>query len=115
MIVEMARLTADEKEQVGRIIERVRKLAKSGNPVYTCNMGDLEMDLRAVHAHTPIDFAALEMMDAFEFAHDISGIDAHIDRLTGALRNCFVPRCAVREVWPSLPTSRLPHGAQASS
>jgi hypothetical protein len=51
------------------------------------------MDLTAVHANgTPLDLARLAQADAGNFAHDIIGIARHLDRTTGQLRDCFVPR-----------------------
>lgn len=52
------------------------------------------MNLVACHANgTPLDFERLARFDAFNFAHDVFGIDRHIDRDTGKLSNCFLPRC----------------------
>lgn len=55
----------------------------------------LAMDLEATHANgCRMDFARLLGADAFNFAHDVAGIRRHIDRRTGRLRDCFVPRFA---------------------
>jgi hypothetical protein len=63
---------------------------------------NLRMDLTATHANgCPMDFAKLLATDNFTFGHDISGIDRHIDRSSGKLLNCFLPRCAKREPWPA--------------
>jgi hypothetical protein len=55
-----------------------------------------EMNLCAVVAQgCPIDFARMLDNNArgnFDFAHDLFGIDRHIDRSTGRLSGCFVPR-----------------------
>lgn len=56
------------------------------------------MDLSACHANgCPLDFKRLLAFPDFDFAHDIFGINQRIDRETGQLRNCFVPRCAKPE------------------
>ncbi|WP_156397337.1 MULTISPECIES: DUF6874 family protein [unclassified Sphingomonas] len=56
------------------------------------------MDLVATHANgNPMDFAKLLAADDFTFAHDIGGIDRHIDRRTGKLLGHFLPRCSKRE------------------
>jgi hypothetical protein len=56
---------------------------------------DAEMDLSATHCNgMPLDLDKLASFDEFNFAHDIFGIRRHLDRETGALQNCFVPRCA---------------------
>jgi hypothetical protein len=56
---------------------------------------DLEMDLLATHANgCPLDFEKLLAFNEFNFAHDVVGIQRHLDRDTGELLHCFVPRCA---------------------
>lgn len=56
---------------------------------------DLEMDIEAVHANgTPLRLAELLGADAFNFAHDVVGIQNRIDRNTGKLRDHFLPRYA---------------------
>jgi hypothetical protein len=52
------------------------------------------MDLTACHANgMPLDLEKLAGADDFNFAHDVFGIRRHLDRDTGTLQNCFVPRC----------------------
>lgn len=56
---------------------------------------NLTMDLTACHANgCPLDFRKLLDFDDFNFAHDVGGISRHIDRSTGALGGCFLPRSA---------------------
>ncbi len=58
----------------------------------------LEMDIIATHTNgCPLDLQKLLNADAFNFAHDIVGINNHIDRETGELKNCFLPRCSKPE------------------
>jgi hypothetical protein len=52
------------------------------------------MDLSAVMNSCPIDLAALLAADDANFAHDVFGIRRHIDRETGELGDCFLPRFA---------------------
>ena len=57
----------------------------------------LHMDLTACHANgCPIDWDKLNAATDTTFAHDISGIQRHINRKTGKLENCFLPRCAAK-------------------
>ncbi|MGT0250725.1 hypothetical protein ACJ51O_34340 [Burkholderia pyrrocinia] len=59
---------------------------------------DLHMDLRACHANgCPIDWERLNATDDFTPAHDVGGIRGHINRRTGRIEDCFLPRCAVKE------------------
>lgn len=56
---------------------------------------DLEMDITACHLNgCPLDLERMLKADDFNFMHDISGISSHIDRTTGKLLNCFLPRFA---------------------
>lgn len=56
---------------------------------------DLRMDLTATHSNgCPLDFHKLLQFNDFNFTHDIAGIARHLDRSTGELRGCFLPRCA---------------------
>lgn len=54
------------------------------------------MDLSACHVNgCPLDLAGLLASSNGDFLHDVCGIIQHIDRKTGALRNCFLPRYAL--------------------
>ena len=56
---------------------------------------NLIMDLDATHSNgTPLDFERLLAFDKLNFTHDISGIMNCIDRKTGKLTRCFLPRCS---------------------
>ena len=57
------------------------------------------MDLAATHNDCPLDFQALLDAPNGDFCHDVFGIVRHLDRDTGKLTDCFVPRYAAR---PSL-------------
>jgi hypothetical protein len=59
------------------------------------DMLGMEMDITAAHANgCPLDLGKLLNFGDGDFAHDISGIRYHIDRETGKLGDCFLPRCA---------------------
>ncbi|MBK1793395.1 hypothetical protein JHL21_02645 [Devosia sp. WQ 349] len=56
---------------------------------------NLMMDLTAadgVNGNRPIDWDRLIAADDFNFLHDIGGISRHVDRTTGHLGGCFLPR-----------------------
>ena len=60
---------------------------------------DTELDLTACHLNgCPLDLGKLLDAGGVDFWHDIHGINEHIDRQTGKLRNCFVPRCSTKGV-----------------
>jgi hypothetical protein len=53
------------------------------------------MDVTACHANgCPLDLAELLIAEPLDFAHDVWGIRWHINRDTGQLEHCFIPRYA---------------------
>lgn len=51
------------------------------------------MDVTAVHANgTPLRLDDLLAADDFNFMHDLAGIENYLDRDTGQLTGCFLPR-----------------------
>ncbi len=51
------------------------------------------MDIDACHSNgNPLKLSELLNADDFNFGHDVFGIRQHIDRTTGTLQDCFVPR-----------------------
>lgn len=55
----------------------------------------LVMDLSAAYANNnKIDFHALLGFPEYDFAHDVTGIMRYLNRETGILEECFVPRSA---------------------
>lgn len=56
----------------------------------------IHMDLVAVKANgmPELDFGRLLNSSGQDFAHDIVGIERNLNRQTGKLENCFVPRAA---------------------
>ena len=61
------------------------------------DMVDIVMDIEAVHSVTPLDLEGLLNAEEMDFFHDMFGITNHIDRETGELKDCFLPRHAKRQ------------------
>ena len=57
----------------------------------------LSMDLAAANAHCPLDVEKLLSFPDMDFFHDVFGIMQHMDRETGELMHCFLPRCARKD------------------
>jgi len=56
---------------------------------------DLRMDLTACHLNgCPLQLDDLLGAEDSDFAHDVFGIVCNLNRKTGRLENCFVPRYA---------------------
>ena len=77
-----------------RIVERI--FAESTQAKRCLDMNTLAMDLTAAHANgTPLKLAELAEAEKFDLTHDVFGIVNHINRRTGQLEDCFLPRYAV--------------------
>lgn len=62
---------------------------------------DLMMDLQAangVNGNASLNLSRLLAASDADFVHDVFGIARHMDRSTGKLGDCFVPRHAVASV-----------------
>ena len=80
-----------------KIAQRANALSrKLGGEPYA--VLDAHMDIVAVHANgCPLKLNDLLESDDFNFAHDVFGIGRHLNRETGQLEDCFLPRFAVAE------------------
>ena len=86
--------TKDEMLLIQRIVKRFRSESES-HRLWPSGLMELEMDITAVHCNgCPLDLSKLLAAPAFDFAHDIRGIQSHINRATGCLEDFFLPRCA---------------------
>lgn len=86
------KVTKADAATIRKIVERSEKASDDrGWP----RIHGLDMDLTACHANgCRLDLAGLLAADDFNFAHDIAGIHANLDRSSGRLTNHFVPRYA---------------------
>lgn len=89
--MDFSKITTDEVNAVQSIVNRYcRSVGMVG-----ADKLDLYMDLHAANADVGLDFAKLETAPDADFFHDVSGIRRHMDRTTGKLGDCFLPRCAL--------------------
>lgn len=54
------------------------------------------MDIENAHTNMPLRLHELLAADRMNFAHDVLGIFDHLDRSSGKLMDCFVPRFAIQ-------------------
>lgn len=81
--------TKQEHDWISLITTRAKEELNITDPI------SLFMDLDTTNSNgTPLDFKKLLGFDKANFEHDIYGIMACIDRETGQLTRCFLPRCA---------------------
>lgn len=78
---------------IRKIVDRAVK-----NKAYKRDKLSTEMDLEACHCNgTPLDLTRLLNAPEFDFWHDLSGIRYHLNRDTGKLMDCFLPRMALQD------------------
>lgn len=92
-MVKFADFTPDEEKAVKTIIQRTAAMVKDHGK--RLDRTSLYMDLSAAHATCPLNLAKLASADDFNLAHDVFGIMRHMNRTTGQLMDCFVPRAAI--------------------
>lgn len=90
-----AHLSFDAIEATLPVFKRALKLYQELN--VDCDSLSLHMDLALCHQTTPLDLEGLLRADDANFAHDIGGIVRHLDRETGLMKDCFVPRFTKKE------------------
>lgn len=81
------------------LIGQIAKRAENALGRYAPQRLQVVMDLEACHSNgCPLDLEAMAYGSRTEdVVHDVCGIARHIDRNTGKLGDCFVPRHAARE------------------
>ena len=80
-----------DADTINRIARRAVLIANRAGVEYS--LLEATMDITAAHCNgNPLRLVELENYSDANFAHDVFGIRRHIDRETGALGDCFVPR-----------------------
>lgn len=76
------------------IIEAIANRAVRSGVVSKFRKMTLIMDIGATHLNSvKLDLKKFLAAPEFDFAHDIGGIQTHINRATGELEDFFLPRC----------------------
>jgi hypothetical protein len=73
---------------IGNIIMRAREEGVNRDSL------SLMMDIEATHEHCPLRLKEFFEAPKFDFIHDIIGIINNLNKDTGELENCFLPRYA---------------------
>lgn len=68
---------------------------------------ECEMDLTAAHNSCPLDLLAMLNGSSLDLSHDLGGIRRHLNRRTGEIEGCFVPRFSKCNLHPD-PTNSGP-------
>jgi len=92
----MLNLTATLKDRhlIEKIADRaVERIATLNVGLYRHNYCVYELTITHLNG-CPLNLQKLLKAPNFDFLHDILGIRKNIDKRTGKLRNCFLPRSA---------------------
>jgi hypothetical protein len=86
-------LSLYEKDMIMQIVKRAHNWYCAHMPLGAePRKWELEAEITMVHEAHPLRLREMLMADDFNFMHDMVGIRVHLDRTTGKLRDCFVPR-----------------------
>jgi hypothetical protein len=98
-MIEWNKLIKSDSEIISKIVDRIRSSLKNNlnNDYLNSNLLDIEMDIIAAHIKNPLNLKALLEADKFNFYHDIAGINVHIDRESGEMKDHFVPRFTLKQ------------------
>lgn len=83
-----------ERSLINKIADRA--IARAAEIGVKYDKTDALMDIEACHCNgCCLDLEKLLKAKADTFGHDVFGIRRFIDRSTGELTDCFLPRCAM--------------------
>jgi len=83
-----------EMELIAKIVDRVINKVREEEVQMPIPRASLMMDLTVVHHKYSLRLNDMLEGGDFDFFHDIYGIIKHLDRETGELKDCFLPRYA---------------------
>ena len=98
-MISFAVRTKEELQTIGKIARRaINKWREAEASDYTLpdyTFQDAEMDITVAHVNgCPLKLDELLAADDANFSHDVFGIRRHLNRKTGQLGDCFMPRYA---------------------
>lgn len=78
-----------------RVLQNARRAHSAKREGDSYLVGAIVVDLTLCHVNgCPLNLDKFLDAPEFDFMHDIVGIRDKLDRKTGALNDCFLPRCA---------------------
>jgi len=92
MTIDWNKIGGDEFKTIRKIVDRASDLLTEQDVKH--DKLSLLMDVQAAHLACPLRLADMLTANESDLMHDISGIVRHLNRETGELMDCFVPRHA---------------------
>ena len=89
-MIDFANPTDDEQLFVGTIVAKYADLLDKNSIPY--EKFGLEMDILRTHKLLNLRLKEMANCDDGNFGHDVLGIYRHLNRQTGEMEDCFVPR-----------------------
>ena len=83
-------LTKKEYQLIHKLAARASNLAAKFDVEY--DLLTASMDIEAAHKDCGLKLQELLDADSSNFGHDVFGIRRHMDRTTGKIGDCFLPR-----------------------
>lgn len=90
-MIDWSKISSADHGLVNLIADRAKRSGDSRDKL------SIVMDLTAAHIGVGLRLDELLAAPDFDFNHDVYGIARHMDRDTGKLRDCFLPRFTRRE------------------
>lgn len=84
------KITKADEDLILQIADRIVKISRVHDIDY--EKLDVVMDLSAAHIKCPLKLQQMLESDDGTLSHDAFGIRRHLNRQTGELMNCFLPR-----------------------
>lgn len=95
-MIDWGKLNNEEMLIISKIADRYIKMFSVFSRANKADKQDVEMDLTACHiTDCKLDLQKILEADDYNFAHDVVGIRTNLDRDTGKLLNCFLPKCII--------------------
>ncbi len=88
-MIDWSKATKEDITLIDKIVARIER-----EEMFYADRMTMFMDVQAAHATCPLKLSELLDSPKMDFAHDIFGIARNINRETGEIENCFLPRYA---------------------
>jgi hypothetical protein len=90
--IKLSKINTADLVLIGKAVDRAVEIGKQNN--FAVERISMHMDLCTAHIEGPLNLDKLVQAPDGDFGHDVFGINRYLDRNTGQLTECFVPRCA---------------------